>query len=57
MMVVSQAINFVLKRKERAKKYWNMGEWKKFSDGEQQNIFDDCKTWNLGGNKNSYNEL
>ena len=32
-----------------------MREWKKSSDNEIQQIFDDRKTWNLDGNNNSDN--
>ena len=37
-------------------KYWKINEWKKLFLDEQQQIFDDRNTWNLGLQKISDNE-
>ena len=41
----------IAQRKNRDKKYWKLGEWKKLTAYERQQILDDCKTWNLGRKK------
>ena len=46
---------YILQRKNRAKRYWEMGKWNNLSAKEQQQFFDDQNNWNLGRNKRNDN--